>query len=199
MESPADIYQTAYQDHYKHSELDAARAGYHRLVNEFPKSEEAGYARTQLWNLDQESEKLAKKREVVFDDPDPASIASKITVTTAPSVDGFIVEQTFDVVTAECVLGVNVFRDMFAGLVTDVIGGRSKGFQQSLRNARTDCLAELRREAQSLGANGVIATSLNYSELSGSGKSMLFVVAVGTAVRLRKIDPVPTEDLSKAT
>jgi len=51
------------------------------------------------------------------------------------------------------------------------------------------CIAELKREADALGANAVIATTLNYSEISGSGKSMLFVVAVGTAVRLEKNDP----------
>lgn len=41
---------------------------------------------------------------------------------------------------------------------------------------------ELRKEAEELGANAVIGVRLDYSEFSGGGKSMLFLVASGTAV-----------------
>jgi len=41
----------------------------------------------------------------------------------------------------------------------------------------------LRKEAFSLGANAVIGIDLDYSEISGGGKSgMLFIVISGTAV-----------------
>jgi hypothetical protein len=36
----------------------------------------------------------------------------------------------------------------------------------------------------SLGADAVVGVDLAYSEFSGGGKSMLFVVATGTAVKL---------------
>lgn len=70
---------------------------------------------------------------------------------------------------------------MFAG-VRDVFGGRSSATQKILRDARITCLQELKNEANNLGANAVIATRLDYSEFSGGGKSMLFLVASGTAV-----------------
>jgi uncharacterized protein YbjQ (UPF0145 family) len=188
MDTAEDIYQQAYRDHYTHSDSESARVAYQRVIQEYPKSAEAGYARTQLENLERDADKLLKQRgseqaSKVLEPP-----ARAVVVTTAPSIDGYSVIETLDIVTAECVLGVNVFRDLFAGMVTDLIGGRSKGFQQSLRSARTNCIDELRREADELGANAVIATTLNYSEISGSGKSMLFVVAVGTAVRIQKCD-----------
>jgi uncharacterized protein YbjQ (UPF0145 family) len=66
--------------------------------------------------------------------------------------------------------------------MSDFFGGRSGTTQNKLREARQYCLSELRAEAQSLGANAVIAVSLSYSEFSGQGKSMLFLVASGTAV-----------------
>ena len=44
------------------------------------------------------------------------------------------------------------------------------------------CLTELRREALLVGANAVIGMNLAYNEISGDDKSMLFVVASGTAV-----------------
>lgn len=75
----------------------------------------------------------------------------------------------------------NIFRDYFAA-VTDIFGGRSSATQRVLRDARKTCLAELKKEADELGANAVIAVKLDYSEFSGGGKSMLFLVASGTAV-----------------
>lgn len=95
--------------------------------------------------------------------------------------------RTIDIVTAECVFGMNLFRDFFAGL-SDITGGRSESTQKVLREARRTCLTELRREAHRIGANAVIAVDLDYSEFSGQGKSMLFLVASGTAVEIAVSD-----------
>lgn len=108
-----------------------------------------------------------------------------VILTTAPYVEGHAVEETLAIITSETVFGMNLLRDLFAG-VTDVIGGRSKASQKVLADARKICLSELKAEAVALGANAVIAVDLNYNEISGSGKSMLFLVASGTAVRLSK-------------
>lgn len=111
-----------------------------------------------------------------------------VLLATAPSVDGYCVSRTLEIVSAECVLGMNFLRDVFAG-ITDILGGRSLSTQQSLRQAKEACLRELRNEAASLGADAVVAVSLDYSELSGQGKSMLFLVATGTAVHLDPANP----------
>jgi len=108
------------------------------------------------------------------------SIESMI-VTTAPSVEGSRVTKQLGVISAECVFGLNVFKDFFSA-VTDIVGGRSKTTQAALREARETCISELKREAAMRGANAVIAVDLDYSEFSGQGKSMLFLVATGTAV-----------------
>ena len=47
-------------------------------------------------------------------------------------------------------------------------------------------LYELKKEAYYLKADGVIGIDLDYSEFSGGGKSMLFLVASGTAVTFKK-------------
>jgi uncharacterized protein YbjQ (UPF0145 family) len=57
--------------------------------------------------------------------------------------------------------------------------------QDTLRELREQAVEELREEAARLGADAVVAVDLDYSEFSGGGKSMLFLVANGTAVRLR--------------
>lgn len=109
----------------------------------------------------------------------------KIIITTecAPAFD---IENRIDIISAECALGMNVFKDVLSG-VRDIVGGRSGATQNILRDARKTVLRELREEAAELGANAVIATNFNYSEFSGGGKAMLFVVATGTAV-VAKLD-----------
>lgn len=56
-----------------------------------------------------------------------------------------------------------------------------------MKQGRKLCLSKLKQEAFEIGANAVVAVNINYSELNGQGKSMLFMVATGTAVVIEKI------------
>ena len=109
---------------------------------------------------------------------------SNIIVTTESASD-LVIAERLGVVTAECVAGMHLFKDLFAGL-SDVFGGRSQTMQSELRKLRQKAIEDLKREAFSVGADAVVAVDLDYSEISGGGKSMLFLVASGTAVRLQK-------------
>lgn len=104
-------------------------------------------------------------------------------LSTTHEIPGRRIASTVDIVTAECAFGMNIFRDFFTG-ISDVIGGRSGSTQQVLRDARVRVLDELRMEAYRVGGNAVVGVDLDYSEFSGGGKSMLFVVASGTAIRI---------------
>lgn len=107
-------------------------------------------------------------------------------MSTTPCLEGYRVTKTIDIVSAECVFGMNIFKDFFMGL-TDLFGGRSGSAQEILRTARVKCLQELRIEALNNGANAIIGVDLDYSEISGKGTNMLFLVATGTAVIVEKI------------
>lgn len=106
-------------------------------------------------------------------------------LTTETTLQGYEITERIEVISAECVFGMNIFRDFFSG-ITDMVGGRSVATQKVLRDARRTCLEELKKEAISLGADAVIGIDLDYSEFSGGGKSMLFLVATGTAVRIQR-------------
>lgn len=112
--------------------------------------------------------------------------AARLLATTTPMVPGFTITQVVDVVSAECAYGMNLLKDFFAN-VTDVVGGRSGSTQKVLRDARRQVMAELRSEAFALEADAVVGVRLDFNEFSGGGKSMLFVVATGTAVKLAPI------------
>jgi uncharacterized protein YbjQ (UPF0145 family) len=51
----------------------------------------------------------------------------------------------------------------------------------------------LRAEAFALEADAVVGVRLDFNEYSGGGKSMLFVVATGTAVKLQPQENDTTE------
>jgi len=113
-------------------------------------------------------------------------IAKNLILTTEFAMPEYKVTERLEIITAECVFGMNMFRDMFAS-IRDIVGGRSKASQKVLRDARRTCLTELRREALISGADAVIGVDLDYAEISGDGKSMLMVIASGTAVKIQPV------------
>lgn len=103
-------------------------------------------------------------------------------LTTTPTVEGRPVRQYLGIVTAETIIGANVFRDVMASL-RDFFGGRSGSYEEVLRQAKETALRELSDRAERLGANAVVGVDLDYETVGGSG-SMLMVVVSGTAVTL---------------
>ncbi len=118
----------------------------------------------------------------IAEERETAAALDAIILTTESAHDLQIVTR-LGIIAAECVLGMNIFQDI-GSAIRDVVGGRNEAYQLQLRNARQNVLAELKREAHKLGAHAVVAIDLDYNEISGGGKSMLFLVASGTAVRL---------------
>ena len=101
-------------------------------------------------------------------------------VTTTPGIDGRGVSEYLGVVSAQGVLGVNVFKDVAAGM-RNVFGGRSQSYENELASGVSDSLVELEKQAAQLGADAVIGVDIDYESV---GTQMLMVSASGTAVRL---------------
>lgn len=105
-------------------------------------------------------------------------------VSTTTAIDGSPVSEYVGVVTGEAVLGANLFRDLFAGL-KDITGGRSAGYERSLREARETATGEMVAEAEQMGADAIIGVDVDYESIQvGQGGSMLMVSASGTAVNI---------------
>lgn len=105
-------------------------------------------------------------------------------LTTTPGFPGREVREVMGVVGSECVMAINIFRDILGG-IRDIVGGRSGTHQRALAEARETCLDELAGAAHELGANAVVGIDLDINEISGGGKGMVLLVASGTAVRVR--------------
>ena len=109
---------------------------------------------------------------------------ARVVLTTTANVPNKEIKEVVAIVSAEVAVGMNIFKDMFSA-VRDVVGGRAGAVQNTLRDLRGQALEELRQEASRVGADAVVGVDLDYSEFSGGGRSMLFIVANGTAVKLR--------------
>ena len=106
---------------------------------------------------------------------------NNILLTTETFPEGLKITKRIEIVTAECAFGMNMFKDLFAG-VRNIVGGRSEAVQKTMRDSRRTALYELKKEAYEVGANAVVGVDLDYVELAGTGSSMVMLVASGTAV-----------------
>ena len=100
--------------------------------------------------------------------------------TTTHNIEGKPVLQYLGVVSAESIIGANIFKDLFAG-IRDIVGGRSKTYEKVIDEARTNAMDEMVNKAKALGGNAIIGIDLDFETVGTSG-SMLMVLATGTAV-----------------
>lgn len=101
-------------------------------------------------------------------------------VTTTSGLEGRRIVRYMGLVSGEAILGINFAKDLFAGL-RDIVGGRSNSYEQELNRAKEIAINEMVQQAQSFGANAVIAVDLDFETIGNSG-SMLMVAASGTAI-----------------
>ncbi|MBO5330405.1 putative heavy metal-binding protein [Anaerotignum sp.] len=103
-------------------------------------------------------------------------------VTTTQNVEGRKIVEYKGIVFGEVISGVDVVKDMVAGL-SNFFGGRSNTYETELVNARESALREMEERAAKLGANAVVGVDIDY-EVLGANNGMLMVTASGTAVRV---------------
>lgn len=102
-------------------------------------------------------------------------------LTTTNTLDGHKIQEYLGIVSGETIIGANIVRDFFAGIV-DIVGGRSASYEEVLIEAKDIALKEMEEKAFELGANAVIGIDLDYETIGKNG-SMLMVTAAGTAVK----------------
>jgi len=99
-------------------------------------------------------------------------------MTTTPSIEGSRITKYVGLVTGEAIIGVNIFRDIFAR-ITDIVGGRSSAYEKELGKARHMAYQEMETAAAHVGGNAVVGVDIDYEVI---GNSMLMVAVSGTAV-----------------
>mgnify|MGYP006090198191 CR=1 FL=1 len=108
-------------------------------------------------------------------------------LSTETYLQGLSVDKRYGVVSSEYCFDPEFLKDLFE-TVKKIGSGRSVTTQKVLHVAKDAVMAELKADAENMGANGVIGIDLDYSEFSWKGKSMMFLVASGTAIRFKRSD-----------
>jgi uncharacterized protein YbjQ (UPF0145 family) len=70
-------------------------------------------------------------------------------VTTTDGVEGRRIVAYRGVVSGECIIGANVFRDFFAS-IRDIVGGRAGSYERALRDAKDEAMADMVEKAEAL-------------------------------------------------
>ncbi len=103
-------------------------------------------------------------------------------ITTTTGVENRTISSYEGIVFGEVITGINIFKDIGAGL-RNVFGGRSKGYEDELVEAREQALDEMAERAGKRGCDAVVGVKMDY-EVLGEDNGMLMVTCSGTAVKL---------------
>lgn len=108
-----------------------------------------------------------------------------ILVSTTSTIEGVTIIKYLKPITSHLVAGTNLFSDFAAGL-TDIFGGRSGAYQKQLSALYLEAIERIKYNAFELGGNCIIGLKIDFEEISGKGKSMFMITAIGTAVVIEK-------------
>jgi uncharacterized protein YbjQ (UPF0145 family) len=103
-------------------------------------------------------------------------------VTTMNDIPGYEVDEVYGEVMGLTVRSRNVGSQIGAGLKS-ILGGELKGMTKALIDSRQQVRERMIEEAESLGANAIIAMRFDTSEMGGNWTE---ICAYGTAVRVHK-------------
>ncbi len=104
-------------------------------------------------------------------------------ITTMNDIPGYAIDEVFGEVFGLTVRSRNIGSQIGAGLKS-LVGGELKGMTKVLASSRSAVLERMVAEAESKGANAVVAMRFDTSEL---GSVWTEICAYGTAVRARKL------------
>jgi len=102
-----------------------------------------------------------------------------VLLSTTETIPGHTIKRFFGVVTGSTVRSKHIGRDIMAG-IKNIFGGELTGYTELLQESRSDALARMVQEAESLGANAVVNVRFTTSSIT-QGAAELF--AYGTAVQ----------------
>jgi len=115
-------------------------------------------------------------------------------ISTTHELQGQTINEYLGIVVGESIIGTGVFRDIGASL-TDIVGGRSYGYEAKMQQARDMALREMVYKAQALLGNAVVGVDIDYEVV---GDNMMMVSASGTAVRIATEEAREAPDVSSA-
>lgn len=106
-------------------------------------------------------------------------------VTTTQQIPDNEISEIVSVIHNRVVLGANIFSDISASF-SDIFGGKNSAYEKRLSEITSEVVEGLKVKASKIKADAIVGLNIDVDEVSGGGKQMFMVTALGTAVRLKK-------------
>lgn len=106
-----------------------------------------------------------------------------IIITPTNQIENAKIDKYLDLLSTNVVVGTNFFAD-FGAALSDIFGGYSDIYQDKLQKIYNTALKNLKQQASKIGANAIVGLKIDFDEISGKGKSMFMVSAIGMAVKV---------------
>lgn len=103
-------------------------------------------------------------------------------IVTTDNLPGYEITEILGLAKGSCIKAKHVGRDIGAALKS-LIGGELTAYSELLEEAREEALGRMIRQAETMGANGVISIRFSSAQImSGAAEFLVY----GTAVKLQK-------------
>mgnify|MGYP003199428286 FL=1 len=107
---------------------------------------------------------------------------NSVMVTSGFEFQGYTIVEYHDYVSSEVVMGMGVFKSLFAG-ISNFTGFESNALSEKIAETRKMVLNIIRKRAMEAGANAIIGLDMDFTMF---GETMIAVIANGTAVTIEK-------------
>jgi len=129
-------------------------------------------------------EQEVKKVKIEALQNNKTNIFKSIVVTTETTMD-LPIARRIDLISSECVYGMNIIKDLFS-FVRDIVGGRIISIEDALKEARVEIIADMKQQAYLMDGDAVIAVRIEHTYNNTNSGSILSVFATGTVIKLQK-------------
>ena len=202
MES-SELYKIAYDVHYKEKNLEIAYALYNKILTDFPNSQEASYAKTQISNIEVilpniktdnekfniesfkifQAERIETVKEKIAKKANAETAWKKVIINAGFNFEGYKIVEYKDFISYETAIGMGLFKNI-ASSFSNITGNESESLRNKLQEAREVVIEGIRRKAHKEGCNAIIGIDVDYSMFYNT---MIAVVVSGTGVVIEKI------------
>ena len=100
---------------------------------------------------------------------------------TTETISGYEIEEYLGYISETVTLGINDFLEFFQ--ISDTFGGESSSYKSKLDEAKGILNKRLEAKAKEIQGNAIIGLRINYTEITGRGKSSILVSGTGTVVK----------------
>jgi len=197
------LYAEAHEAHYSNKNLMGAYILYHLIIEKYPGSKEATYAKTQVCNIEadvqfdkvkfqeslingygkykEEIQQQIKEEEQIKSQR--YEFAKSFLYTTGYNFEKHEILSYAGIVTSEVVMGTGLFSE-FSADISDFLGVTDNKFESKIDQAKQIALRKLKEKALLMQCNALIGVGFNVFSIRSN---MIVVSANATGVLIKSI------------